>query len=139
MRWSDISAQTTPPNVLKLNDFSNLPAVQSSPVNLKKSRISEWWNRTHVLRDPMINNVTDITLPSILHSQLEIIKPSRAEAMFPGVPPGTPSPPSFPLQSQFHPWLVWCPLSIKLLDLYSFNICHGLLWTPWTAIIQDEI
>ena len=30
MRWSDISAQTTPPNVLKLNDFSNLPAVQSS-------------------------------------------------------------------------------------------------------------
>ena len=92
MRWSDISAQTTPPNVLKLNDFSNLPAVQSSPVNLKKSRISEWWNRTHVLRDPMINNVTDITLPSILHSQLEIIKPSRAEAMFPGVLQCVPQP-----------------------------------------------
>ena len=125
MRWSDISAQTTPPNVLKLNDFSNLPAVRSSLVNLKKSRSPEW-NRTHVPGDPMINNVTDIALPSILHSQLEIIKPSRAEAMFPGVPPGTPTPPSFPRQS-FHPWLVWCPLSIKLLDLYSFNICHGLI------------
>ena len=47
MRWSDISAQTTQPNVLELNDFSNLPAVQSSPVqfsllNLKKSVRSEW-------------------------------------------------------------------------------------------------
>ena len=33
MRWPDISAQTTPPNVLELNDFSNLPA-QAGPVFL---------------------------------------------------------------------------------------------------------
>ena len=47
MRWSDISAQTTQLNVLKLNDFSNLPALQFSSVqfsllNLQKSVRSEW-------------------------------------------------------------------------------------------------
>ena len=42
MRWPDISAQTTPPNVLKLNDFSNLPAGRTSLPNLKKSGRSEW-------------------------------------------------------------------------------------------------
>ena len=37
MRGPDISAQTTPPNVLELNDFSNLPPGRASLPNLKKS------------------------------------------------------------------------------------------------------